>query len=301
MSAGIRIHWLNTGWLEATAGVVFAGEGRHPDVPEGQLKANHWLDEIERPTGEVVAGVMFPAPVWYIEGAEQRILVDTGTGDLDELEAVQRRYGAAVATSASPEDDVLARLAGIGVAPEEIDIVVLTHAHFDHTGGNHLFRNATFLLHHAELPWSICPPRFSPYYYPEFADRIISIRDRIHVVWGDFEIVPGVRMVHTGGHSPGHCVVFVDTPAGTTVIAGDAVYSYRNLEYEWPHGPIVDLQAALAGMQLLKSADIVLVNHDPIVPELFPSHVIGDEPLATETARYMRELRTFQGTARVAL
>jgi hypothetical protein len=76
------------------------------------------------------------------------------------------------------------------------------------------------------------------------------------------------------------------------VIAGDAVYNYRNLEYEWPQGALFDLEATLRSVQTLKRADIILLNHDPEFEDLFPSGVIGATPLPAATASYMRRLRT---------
>jgi len=99
-------------------------------------------------------------------------------------------------------------------------------------------------------------------------------------------------MAYTGGHSPGHSVVFVETAVGRVVIAGDAVYNYRNLEYDWPQGPLFDVQKTLQAMQTLKAADVILLNHDPIFTDLFPSEVIGNEHLPTATIAYMKRIRT---------
>src|SRR6266511_3130231 len=100
---------------------------------------------------------------------------------------------------------------------------------------------------------------------------------------GDHQVAPDVRMVHTGGHSPGHSVVFVRTRMGTAVIAGDAVYNYRNLEFEWPQGAVFDVAATLRAMQTLKTADLILLNHDPPLYKLFPWGVIGAEPIPDPT------------------
>src|SRR5205823_447357 len=84
----------------------------------------------------------------------------------------------------------------------------------------------------------------------------------------------------------------VDTPSGLAVIAGDAVYNYRNLEYNWPQGPLFDVAATLRAIHVVKSADIILVNHDPIFEDLFPGDVIGADPPPDATASYMLRLRT---------
>jgi glyoxylase-like metal-dependent hydrolase (beta-lactamase superfamily II) len=292
MSHGLRIHRLNTGWLESAPGVSLMNEGRHPDVPGGQIRSYGWRADIRRPDGTVAVGTMVPAPAWYIEGGDARILVDTGMGRADEVIAVQGRYGITLAARNDTDDDILGRLARMGVGPEEIDLVVHTHLHFDHVGADGAFPNARFLVHEAELPWALSPPPYGAYYYPEFGEHVRRVLDRVQIVTGDHEVVPGVRMVHTGGHSPGHCVVFVRTDVGSAVIAGDAVYNYRNLEYEWPQGAFFDLEATLRSMQTLKGADVILLNHDPAFDELFPGGVIGAEPLPVATAGYMGRLRT---------
>ena len=143
-----------------------------------------------------------------------------------------------------------------------------------------------------EIPWALCPPPYGVYYYKEFNHHVLAVLDRIQLVHGDYQVAPGVRMVFTGGHSPGHSVVFVDTKVGTVVIGGDGVYNYRNLEYEWPQGPVFDVTQTLQAMQTLKSADIIALNHDPRFPLLFPHDTIGDTELPESTVEYMRRLRT---------
>lgn len=292
MSHHHRIHRLNTGWIESMPGVSLMGEGRHPAVPGGQIRSYGWADDIRRPNGDVVSGTMIPAPAWYIEGADRRILVDTGTGNAEEVIAVQESYGDALATITAPEHDVVQQLDALGVAPEQIDVVIQTHLHFDHVGSNEAFPNATFLVHAAELPWALAPPPYGVYYYREFGHHVRAVLDQVQTIHGDHQVAPGIRIVHTGGHSPGHCVVFVETAVGTAVIAGDAVYNYRNLEYEWPQGPVFDVGATVRSIQTLKTADLILLNHDPLFDALFPSGVVGAEAPPAATTAYLDRLRT---------
>lgn len=288
----VLIRRLNTGWLESEPATSLMGAGKHPEVPGGQIKSYGWQDDIRRPDGSIASGTMVPAPAWYLESHGKRILIDTGTGSADEITRVQQRYGINLANVTDPEEHILAHLDRIGTAPEQIDIVIHTHLHFDHVGGDDLFPNATFLVHQAELPWAVCPPPYGMYYYREFGQKIRGALDQITVFPSDYQVTPDVRIVFTGGHSPGHCVVFAKTPVGTAVIAGDAVYNYRNLEYEWPQGPLFDVAATLKAIQLLKTADIILLNHDPVFTRLFPDDLIGATPIPDATATYMTRLRT---------
>jgi glyoxylase-like metal-dependent hydrolase (beta-lactamase superfamily II) len=287
-----RIHRLNTGWIESMPGVSLMGEGRHPAVPGGQIHSYGWTDDIRRPNGDVVSGTMIPAPAWYIEGSGQRILVDTGTGNAQEVIEVQQLYGNALATITEPEHDIVRQLAALGVAPEQVDIVIQTHLHFDHVGSNEAFPNATFLIHSLEIPWALCPPPYGVYYYREFGHHVRAVLDQVQMIHGDHQVAPGIRIVHTGGHSPGHCVVFVETEHGTAVIGGDDVYNYRNLEYEWPQGPVFDVGATVRSIQTVKAADLILLNHDPLFDSLFPSGVVGAQEPSGATLDYMRRLRT---------
>lgn len=288
----VVIQRMNTGWLESEPATSLMSAGKHPEVPGGQIRSYGWRDDIRRPDGSIVSGTMVPAPAWYLESFGKRILIDTGTGNADEIIRVQQRYGINLANVTAPGEHILAHLDRIGVRPEQIDIVIHTHLHFDHVGGDDLFPNATFLVHQAELPWALCPPPYGVYYYREFGDKVRRALDQIAVIAGDYHVTPDVRIVFTGGHSPGHCVVFIDTPAGRAVVAGDAVYNYRNLEYEWPQGPLFDVAATLQSMQILKTAELILLNHDPLFDELFPTGVVGSGAIPGATIGYMRRLRT---------
>jgi N-acyl homoserine lactone hydrolase len=275
----IVIHRLNTGWIASPRAVGIFAEGRDPS----------------RPGGFVPVPSMVPAPAWYIAGAGPRILVDTGTGTAAAIQAAQGRYGLELeAPRIGPEHDIVTQLERLGVGAEQIDLVIQTHLHFDHVAGAERFPNARFLIHHLELPWALCPPRYAQtHYLPEFGRHVRAVLDQVELVTTDaYQVTPEIRMVHTGGHSPGHCAVFVETRLGRVVIAGDAVFNYANLEEGWPQGFLFDLSGALRSLELVRTADVILLNHDPRFDELFEGDRVGDAALADATVAYMRRLRT---------
>jgi glyoxylase-like metal-dependent hydrolase (beta-lactamase superfamily II) len=291
---GLCVRWLNSGWLEAAETATLMASGRHPEVPGGQVRWAGWSDHIRRPDGSLGRGTMIPASVWYIDGADKKILVDTGNLPLEETAEVHDRHIGRLALAISPHHGLTGQLAKFGVAPADIDIVIQTHLHYDHIGANRLFRNAIFLVNERELPWALCPPPYGAYYYRESRHHVMDVLDQIRFVSGDYQVVPGVQMAYTGGHSPGHSIVFVDTAVGQVVITGDAVYTYRSLELDWPQAPFVNLEESLAAIRRIRTADLILVGHDPLVGALFPDGV-GDGPVPADIANFMRRVRTTGG------
>ena len=149
----------------------------------------------------------FPVHVWLVQHPTTAILVDTGIGQHNEL--INEWYGPEVV----PISEALAE-AGLGV--DDIDAVVLTHLHFDHCGQAHAFRAPTY-VQAAELKAAEAPG----YTVPEWATIPPS---RLRVVDGDVEIAPGVTVLSTPGHTPGHQSVVVADGASTIVIGGQCAF-----------------------------------------------------------------------------
>lgn len=126
----------------------------------------------------------------------------------------------------------------IGIRPEEIDTVILTHLHWDHCSNNHLFPQAEFVVQKKELLTAVCPlPKFQKMYetfetglVPPWARQ----RTRWKIVDGDYQLFDGIRLLLLPSHSPGLQGVMADTALGSQLIASDAVPLYeciRGLEH----------------------------------------------------------------------
>jgi len=136
-------------------------------------------------------------------------------------------------------DRLLSGLGSLDLGPQDIDMVVCTHLHPDHVGNNDLFPGAVKLARVEEGP--------EPSY---------------HKVRSDVEIVPGVRLFHTPGHTRGSMSVWVDTPAGRCVIAGDAIPLKENFERWTPPLINYDEDAALKSMRRIAYlADRIIPGH----------------------------------------
>jgi glyoxylase-like metal-dependent hydrolase (beta-lactamase superfamily II) len=272
-----RVHFIVTAELESTIEGSLLNGGVSPDLPRERALPHGFRHDLRRRDDTVVSGVMVPAPVWLIEGASRVILVDTGVGDVDEVDAMHQRHGTIRwIVERGADQDLVAGLARHGVRPEDVELVVLSHLHFDHVGNNELFSRARFVVQRDELPLALCPPRFSMFYYPEYRHKLTGVLDRVDVVDGDVDIDPDVRLLRIGGHTPGCQATLVGTAAGTVCLTSDTMYNYRNIELDWPVGSFWNLPELLRGMARMRhEADILVPQHDWQFLVEHPSGSIG--------------------------
>ncbi|MHB1007272.1 MAG: N-acyl homoserine lactonase family protein [Chloroflexota bacterium] len=212
--------------------------------------------------------ILAPVTMWYIEGANANIIVDTGAPSQAEAPRTVPSY-----YEQTPEQHITKALASVGMRPEEIDIVILTHLHWDHCTNVQHFPKARYVIQRTELQYAAAP---LPLHIRPYGGRwpgtkaFLPEEAIVQVVEGDREITRGVCVRHLPGHTPGMQGVTVETDGGGTyLIASDNVPLYDNWEGEPPFVPHipntlhVDLKeyfASFARMEQL--ADSVLPSHD---------------------------------------
>ena len=132
MTMTYRVHWMNTGEIEVGLGTSLLGNGYNPHVPGGQVLPYGYRESFERPDGTMGSGTMVPIPFYYIEGTKQNIVVDTGTNieTCREGEKLTEAYGERQYWYHAEEQDARSQLSRLGVTPEEVDIVIMTHLAF---------------------------------------------------------------------------------------------------------------------------------------------------------------------------
>ncbi len=210
------------------------------------------------------AGTQIEVPLlaFYIRANGHHILVDTGGHDpaQGQLHPPYNR---------DPAQDLVARLAALGVQPDDIDILILTHLHWDHASNLHLFPRARLLVQREELRYAVAPLAPHRWAY-ESIPPIPLAADRYEIIQGDKEIVPGVSVHLTPGHTPGFQGVAVRAAGAAYYIAGDTVPLMELWEakekYGVPHWPgtiHVDLEAYFESLQRIEDlGDVVLPGHD---------------------------------------
>ncbi|MDP9467157.1 MAG: MBL fold metallo-hydrolase [Chloroflexota bacterium] len=116
-------------------------------------------------------------------------------------------------------------LAAIGLKLSDIDLIANCHLHFDHAGGNSKFPKVPIYVQEAELEAG----RTIDFTYPEYAFDFPDVL--LQVLRGEEEMVPGVRIIPTPGHTPGHQALVVDTKAGRVLLAGQATDNATEFSY----------------------------------------------------------------------
>lgn len=149
-----------------------------------------------------------PNVTWFIEGADRNILIDTSMSAEDT-----KKYTETKAEDLISFEDALA---SVGLKPEDIDLIIQTHLHFDHCGNTAKCKNAKVVVQKSELDFALAP-------HPSFAmnyDRSLIKDCRIVPIQGDQEILPGIEVIFVPGHSPGTQAVSIETANGKAVISG---------------------------------------------------------------------------------
>lgn len=189
------------------------------------------------------------------------VLVDTGLSPEHLTNPEARAARPDVAVTMTPEDDVRYRLEELGLRPGDVSTVIQTHFDFDHCGGNRFFPHATFIVQREHYQYAKehrerCPAQ--DWDRPELTYRLVN---------GDLEVLPGVELVKTSGHAPGHqSVVLRGMQCGTVILTADAAHTHVEFEEELVAGTPEDddLVASIRKLKAIRDREqaIVITCHD---------------------------------------
>ena len=216
-------------------------------------------------------GRVIEAPIlaYLIEASNGRILYDVGCDyrKLADPDARDVHYGPGGFPFGPPdmiEDETLPRLlALLGVAPRDVDAVVLGHLHFDHAGGLGDFTGAEIHCHADE--WTAAEENGDgAYFASDFAGDHRWRLDR-----QERPLSPGITLVNTPGHTAGHRSLLVELPAGRPVLlTGDAADLHENLESEIAPGVLWHDREDLALASIRRLKELAAAER----AELWPNH-----------------------------
>jgi glyoxylase-like metal-dependent hydrolase (beta-lactamase superfamily II) len=190
-----------------------------------------------------------------IQTESENILVDTGIGEIPEK---YRQY-----YTVDREVTLQKSLAYNDMTTDDISIVINTHLHVDHCGNNKLFNNARFIVQERELEYAYNPHRFQKGgYMKEMFDGL-----DFNTVSGNQEILAGVSVLLTSGHTPGHQSILIDaskTEFGKKfVYCGDEAPLKENLLKRNITGVLYNQVKSLEAIDMLRSLDgEYIYSHD---------------------------------------
>jgi glyoxylase-like metal-dependent hydrolase (beta-lactamase superfamily II) len=209
--------------------------------------------------------------VWLVKGNGRNILVDSGF----YREQFLKRW--------KPKDFMkpVEALAPLGLKPEDVTDVIITHMHWDHADGMDLFPKARIWVQKDEYiyytgeAWQHNDTHGGIDKADVLAAVGLNMEGRVGLVNGDAqEIIPGITCYTGGKHTYQSQYVGVSTKAGTVVLASDNMYLYENLEKHVPIAQTLDADSNLRAQDRMKQIaakpTLIIPGHDPAVFDKFP-------------------------------
>ncbi|MGQ0539239.1 MAG: MBL fold metallo-hydrolase [Gemmatimonadaceae bacterium] len=262
--AGWRVHAIQAGGQKLDGGAMFGV------VPKPLWERRMAADARNR--------IQLGMRCLLIEHPDGLVLIDTGAGN-KENSKFQEIYGlenAGARGRTALEDGVREA----GYTPDDVAWVINTHFHFDHAGGNTYldeegvvrpsFPRATYVVQKGEYDFAMRPnERTSASYFPRNWECIREA-GKLRLIDGEPEILPGVRLLRTPGHTPHHQSIVLSQNGETAMYLGDVVPTTAHLPLPWIMGydvePLVTLESKRT---LLARAEaqgwLLLFEHDPNV------------------------------------
>ncbi len=208
----------------------------------------------------------FPVYAFFVDHPDGKVMIDTGF----DKAWVERKLPFEKPEQ-SEDQTIEAQLAKIGVKPEEIDIVINSHLHFDHCSNNKLFPQATFYFSKSELRHAYVPDPWERLGYdPDLVVMPGMKTELLDLGHYEYEVLPGITLIETPGHSAGHLSVIL-RPGGDTppmVFPIDVAYTRHNLEDKVLMGLHSDPLELLDSMNRIeniakKIGGKIFYSHDP--------------------------------------
>lgn len=268
-------------WLRllCLAGALLAGPasiGQSP-APAYEVFAVRFAD-VPFSAGSLVAGAErarmldIAFTVWVMKGNGRTVLLDAGFYRDKFMERWKPRH------YSRPSD---ALKAGLGIGPDQVTDIVVSHSHWDHADGVDLFPKATVWIQREEYEYYVGPNGevlHTGGVDAEDAKMFAGLRaaGRVKLIDGDArEILPGVTVYAGGKHTFASQYAGVQTRAGIVVLASDNAYLYENLERRLAIAQTLDAEANLAAqarmLRMAAAPRFVIPGHDPAVFDRFPT------------------------------
>ena len=219
-----------------------------------------------------------PIPAFLVELEDGRTLLwDTGTDEV--AVGIPGVFDDAFPPPDMGPDDLLgARLEAAGRGLDGVDVVGLSHLMVDHAGGLRHLPGREAIVHADELDYAMGDPDPGCYRRDDYAGPAVEVRFR--AVDGDEEVLPGVTVLATPGHSPGHLSLLVRLASGRSVlIASDAGDLRENFDRELPPGILLaGRDRALASIRRLlriveETGALLVPGHDPVAWAALPAEL----------------------------
>ena len=264
----LRIHALDAGGQKLDGGAMFGV------VPKPLWERRIPADDRNR--------IPLALRCLLVETPDALVLIDNGAGNKESDKFVDI-YG--LENCASDPARFPTRLEealhSLGFAPDDIDVMLNTHLHFDHAGGNtrvdeqgavHLsFPRAHYYVQKGEWEYAHWRnERIQASYLPRNFDPVMTA-GRLELLEGENEIVPGISVMRTPGHTPHHQSVLIRSAGQSALYLADVMPTAAHLPLPWIMGydvePLVTLESKRRLVARAQQEEWLLVfEHDPVVP-----------------------------------
>lgn len=249
---------------------------------------------LQRLDGGAMFGVV-PKPLWekripadernriplalrclLVETPDALVLIDNGVGNKED-EKFRGIYGIENEGTPTRLEDAIR---DAGFSPDDVDIVIDTHLHFDHAGGNTFrddegevrlaFPRARYIVRRGEWEYAHSRnERIRASYLPHNFEPV-ERAGRLELIDGEPEIVPGVTLLHTPGHTPHHQSVLLRSEGESACFLADVIPTSAHLPLPWIMGydvePLVTLESKRTILERARREEWLLIfEHDPTV------------------------------------
>jgi glyoxylase-like metal-dependent hydrolase (beta-lactamase superfamily II) len=208
--------------------------------------------------------------VWLARNADRAVVIDIGF----TAESGGKR-------GRTLQRDPIDSLGLLGVNPASVQDVILTHMHYDHVGNFDKFPNARFHLQEPEMHYAVGRymhhRHLAKSFEPDDVCGIVRLNFEGRVVYhnGPADVLPGISIVPTGGHSAGLQFVKVSTARGTVVLASDVTHFYENMDTNRPFSTALHVGDMLQAFDTLRAhaaaPELIVPGHDPLVMQRYPA------------------------------
>ncbi len=258
-----RLHALNAGTQQLDGGAMF-----------GVVPKPLWQKKIPADDRNRIPLALRPL---LVETTDGLVLIDTGVGNKED-EKFCDIFGIENAGNPTALEDAIR---DAGFRPEDVRLVINTHLHFDHAGGDTLrrgdgrivpaFPGARHVVQKREWDFAhLQNERVRASYLLHNVDPVLEA-GLFEFSEGPLEIVPGIRLLPTPGHTPGHQSVLIESEGESALYLADLVPTAAHLPLPWIMGydvePLVTLESKRDVLgRALRERTLLIFEHDPEIP-----------------------------------